>query len=83
MRASGAPGPAGSDGGSLEHLRHSLVRAIQSASPLPAPPDPAVFTQSLNLELEAEPYAPGHGSDGFEGLVMEGGEVANATSVAP
>jgi hypothetical protein len=44
----------------------SLVRAIQSASPLPAPPDPAVFTSSLTLRMESDPFLPGHGTDGFE-----------------
>src|SRR6185437_591087 len=44
----------------------SLVRAVQSASPLPAPPDPTVFKRSVTLEMETEPYGSGKGSDGFE-----------------
>ena len=44
----------------------SLVHAIESASPLPAPPDPAVFAASLTLEMRSEPYDPGRNGDGFE-----------------
>lgn len=33
----------------------SLVRAIQSATPLPAPPDPQVFSHSLSIEFVAQP----------------------------
>jgi hypothetical protein len=44
----------------------SLVRAIQNASPLPAPPDPSVFSRSLQIEFEAAPYAPGDSAEGFE-----------------
>ena len=44
----------------------SLVAAIQSASPLPAPPDPDVFSKTLTLEFTAEPFAPGKDTEGFE-----------------
>jgi TonB C terminal len=44
----------------------SLVAAIQSASPLPAPPDPDVFSRTLTIEFTAEPYAPGKDAGGFE-----------------
>ncbi len=44
----------------------SVVQAIESASPLPAPPDPRVFTRSVVVALEAEPFRPGMGSDGYE-----------------
>lgn len=44
----------------------SLIRAIQSASPLPAPPDPAVFTSLMTIELDSAPFFPGRSSDGFE-----------------
>jgi TonB-like protein len=46
----------------------SLVHAIQSASPLPAPPDPAAFVRALHMRFEAvaieraatrEQYEPG------------------------
>ena len=44
----------------------SLMRAIQSASPLPAAPDPSVFSQTLTLEFTSQPYAPGGDREGFE-----------------
>ena len=44
----------------------SLVHAIESASPLPAPPDPTVFAASLTLEMRLEQYDPGRNGDGFE-----------------
>jgi len=48
------------------HWQQSLVRAIRSASPLPAPPDPAVFTSTLTLAFTAEPFVPGKSQDGYE-----------------
>jgi hypothetical protein len=44
----------------------SLVHAIQSASPLPAPPDPGVFRPMLTLEFSSPPYSPGEDAAGFE-----------------
>ena len=44
----------------------SLVTAIQSASPLPAPPDPGVFSRTLTIEFMTEPFAPGKSAEGFE-----------------
>jgi hypothetical protein len=44
----------------------SLVRAIESASPFPAPPDPAVFSQELTLEMNAEPFEDGGSAEGYE-----------------
>ena len=44
----------------------SLVRAIQSASPLPAPPDADVFTDRLTLDLQSSTFTPGDPADGFE-----------------
>jgi TonB C terminal len=38
--------------------QQSLLRAIQSASPLPAPPDPRVFTSVLRITFESESYSP-------------------------
>jgi len=43
----------------------SLVRAIESASPLPAPPDPSVFAKVLTVEMGSEPFAASSGA-GFE-----------------
>ena len=37
--------------------QQSLVAAIQQASPLPAPPHPAVFTSALMLQLQGRPSA--------------------------
>jgi hypothetical protein len=50
----------------------SLAAAIQSASPLPAPPDPSVFADSLTLTLDAVPYKEGGDEQGYEpkGLVV-------------
>lgn len=44
----------------------SLVHAIQSASPLPAPPDPRVFSTHLTLEFMSQPFAPDADPEGFE-----------------
>ena len=44
----------------------SLVHAIQSASPLLAPPDPKVFSHTLTLEFTAHPFSPGSSSEGLE-----------------
>lgn len=44
----------------------SLVRAIQSASPLPAPPDPKVFSRRLVLDFHSRQFSPDQGTDGFE-----------------
>jgi hypothetical protein len=44
----------------------SLVRAVERASPLPAPPDPKVFTSSLRLSFTSRAYAPGTDEQGFE-----------------
>ena len=37
----------------------SVVHAIEAASPLPAPPNPAVFAHHVLLTLRAIPYSPG------------------------
>ena len=44
----------------------SLAAAIQSASPLPAPPDPSVFADSLTLTFDAVPYREGGDGQGYE-----------------
>ena len=46
--------------------QRSLVSAIQSASPLPAPPSPRVFTHALTLTFEGHAYAPGSPADEYE-----------------
>ena len=45
--------------------QHSLVTGILAASPLPAPPDPSVFTRSLTMTFEGQAYVAGGSSDGF------------------
>jgi hypothetical protein len=44
----------------------SLVQAIQTASPLPAPPDPDVFSRTLHLGFSAEAYSPQRPADEYE-----------------
>jgi hypothetical protein len=44
----------------------SLIQAIQRAAPLPAPPDPAVFTSAISLRFESDAFDPLHGELGFE-----------------
>jgi len=44
----------------------SLVQAIQTASPLPAPPDADVFTGRLTLDLQSAAFVPGGSAEGFE-----------------
>ena len=46
-----------------EEWRHSLVVAINQASPLPAPPTPKVFTRALTMSFEGRPSGPGSGVD--------------------
>lgn len=46
--------------------RVSLMRAIASASPLPAPPDDAVFSDTVILEFDSDPYVVGGSELGFE-----------------
>jgi hypothetical protein len=46
--------------------QQSLVSAIQTASPLPAPPDPSVYADVLSLVFESDGFRPGDSSDGFE-----------------
>lgn len=49
-----------------ERWQLSLVSAIESASPLPAPPDPAVFTRTLHMSFQSRPYSPGEPQDAYE-----------------
>ena len=44
----------------------SLVQAIQSASPLPAPPDPDVFSRTLHLAFRGEAYSSQSPPDQYE-----------------
>lgn len=51
--------------GSLQ-WQHSLIVAIQQASPLPAPPDPAVFERSVTLRFLGLSYVKGVAEDEYE-----------------
>jgi len=44
----------------------SLVRAVQAASPLPAPPEPEVFANTLTLKMDSAIYEQGSDEEGFE-----------------
>ena len=44
----------------------SLVQAIQSASPLPAPPDADVFRSQVVLDLQSATFTPRASTEGFE-----------------
>src|SRR5579862_2045853 len=44
----------------------SLVHAIESASPLPAPPDPAVFAPAVHMSFHADPQGSGLTADQYE-----------------
>lgn len=46
----------------------SLVQAIQSASPLPAPPNPNVFADAVTLQFESSGYVEGAPANDFEPL---------------
>ncbi len=46
--------------------RASLVEAVRSASPLPAPPDHRVFRRSVALAFASAAFVPGGSTRGFE-----------------
>ncbi len=46
--------------------QHSLVLAIQQASPLPAPPSPKVFSPAIELEFVGYEYVVGGPDDEYE-----------------
>jgi len=47
----------------------SLIKAIEGASPLPAPPDAAVFSSLLTLEFDSDAYLAGKSDEGFEPIL--------------
>ena len=57
----------------------SLAAAIQTASPLPAPPNPSVFADALTLSFDAEPFHAGGSGEGFEPEKMQ---VATASVIS-
>lgn len=50
--------------------RASLVSAIKTASPLPAPPDPRVFARVVRLDFKSLAYAPGAASEQYEPALL-------------
>jgi hypothetical protein len=46
--------------------QRSLVVAIQSAAPLPAPPSPTVFSSSITMNFVGYAYSPGASADQYE-----------------
>jgi hypothetical protein len=58
----------------------SLVHAIESASPLPAPPDPSLFATHVTLDFDSATYSPGTNPDGFEPEPPKGRMAANDSS---
>lgn len=46
--------------------QQSLARAIQAASPLPAPPIPSVFSTVITLAFESDLFSPSASAEGFE-----------------
>lgn len=50
--------------------RLSLVHAIEAASPLPAPPNPAIFTRHVLLEFRAMGYSAGVPAELYEPAVQ-------------
>ena len=49
-----------------ERWQQSLVSAIRTASPLPAPPDPSVYADRLSLSFESDGFNSGGSTQGFE-----------------
>lgn len=49
-----------------ERWQQSLVSAIRTGSPLPAPPDASVYVDRLWLSFESEGFQPGGSTQGFE-----------------
>jgi len=48
----------------------SLVHAIETASPLPAPPDPRVFARVIRLNFQSDAYKPGAQPEQYEPELM-------------
>ncbi len=63
--------------------QQSLVTAIGAASPLPAPPDPAVFRRSMRLVFQSAAYQEGHSSDGFEPAGVQSAGIVTLQQLVP
>jgi len=60
----------------------SLVQAIERASPLPAPPDPAVFAESLQLSFRSNAFNAQSTTDGFESAATVLAQNSSRTNTA-
>src|SRR4029077_13915320 len=60
----------------------SLVRAIESASPFPAPPDRSVFSPTLTFEMTADAYRQGASADGYEPVTSKDTGVASTQAAS-
>jgi hypothetical protein len=49
-----------------DYWKDSLLSAIRTASPLPAPPDPSVFADRLWLSFTSDAFDPNGSAEGFE-----------------
>jgi hypothetical protein len=49
-----------------ERWQHSLLSAIRTASPLPAPPDPSIYANRLCLSFRSDRFRAGGPTEGFE-----------------
>jgi hypothetical protein len=56
--------------------QRSLVLAIQQASPLPAPPSPTVFTNSIGLSFVGVPYVAGIPEEDYESALTKTAQTA-------
>jgi hypothetical protein len=54
-----------------ERWQQSLLSAIRTASPLPAPPDPSVYADRLWLMFGSEGFQPSGSAQGFEPAARE------------
>lgn len=57
--------------------QHSLVVAIQQASPLPAPPSPTVFNRVVTMSFVGYPYVLGGSDVGYETSTVETAQVTS------
>lgn len=63
--------------------QHSLVVAIQLASPLPAPPSSTVFSRTVTLNFSGYPYLVGEPEGSYETATVETPQAASATTKTP
>ncbi len=66
-----------------ERWQQSLVAAIRAASPLPAPPEPAVFRRNMRLVFQSVAYQEGRSSDGFEPAAVQGVRITDSQPLVP